>query len=81
MSALVQLSFLHENDVSLLSLMPPDLQLPSLLKAFATSSKDVGNDARLHARSLAKRLLQNPVDDRVLSLQGPAPSVAQACHA
>ena len=30
-SALVQLSFLHESDASLFTLMPPDLQLPSLL--------------------------------------------------
>jgi len=38
-SALSQLSFLHESDESLLTLMPPDLQLPSLLEAFASSSK------------------------------------------
>ena len=44
-STLAQLSFLHESDESLLTLMPPDLQLPSLLEAFASSSKDVGDDA------------------------------------
>ena len=32
-SALSQLSFLHESDASLLTLMPPDLQLPSLLES------------------------------------------------
>lgn len=67
---LAQLSFLHESDDSLLTLMPPDLQLPSLLEAFAASPRnknipdnaldrsvaDIGDDARQQARSLAKRL-------------------------
>ena len=70
-NALAQLSFLHESDASLLSLMPPDLQLPSLLEAFASSSKDVGDDVRLQARSLAKRLTPSTVDDSVPSPQTP----------
>ena len=41
-SALSQLSFLHESDTSLLTLLPPNLQLPSLLEAFVASLKDVG---------------------------------------
>jgi hypothetical protein len=67
---LAQLSFLHESDDSLLTLMPPELQLPSLLEAFAASPRnknipdnaldrsvaDIGDDARQQARSLAKRL-------------------------
>jgi hypothetical protein len=73
-SALVQLSFLHESDVSLLTLMPPNVQLPSLLEAFAASSKDVGDDARLQARSLAKRLTPKAMDKSVLSLQTPTTS-------
>jgi len=55
-AALVQLSFLHDNDSSLLTLMLPDIELPWLLNSFAGSAKDVGDDARLHARTLAKRL-------------------------
>ena len=73
-SALSQLSFLHESDASLLTLMPPDLQLPSLLEAFASSSKDVGDDARLQARSLSKRLTPKAVDDSVPSPQTPTVS-------
>jgi hypothetical protein len=60
-SALAQLSFLHKRDASLLTLMPPDLQLPPLLEA----SKDVGDDARLQARSLTKRLTRKAVDNSV----------------
>jgi hypothetical protein len=71
-SALSQLSFLHESDESLLTLMPPDLQLPSLLEAFASSSKDVGDDARLQARSLTKRLTPKAVDDSAPSPQTPS---------
>jgi hypothetical protein len=73
-AALAQLSFLHENDESLLTLMPPNLQLPSLFEAFATSSKDVGDDARQQARSLAKRLSPKAVDASVLSPQAPTSS-------
>ena len=73
-STLAQLSFLHESDESLLTLMPPDLQLPSLLEAFAASSKDVGDDARLQARSLVKRLTPRAVDDSVPSPQTPTTS-------
>jgi hypothetical protein len=69
--ALAQLSFLHESDASLLSLMPPDLQLPSLLEAFAASLKDVGDNVRLQARSLAKRLAPKTADDSVPSPQTP----------
>ena len=71
-SALVQLSFLHESDASLPTLMPPDLQLPSLLEAFAASSKDVGDDTRLQARSLAKRLTPKAEDNSVPSRQTPS---------
>ena len=71
-SALSQLSFLHESDESLLTLMPPDLQLPSLLEAFTSSSKDVGDDARLQARSLAKRLTPKAQDDSAPSPQTPS---------
>jgi hypothetical protein len=71
-SALSQLSFLHDSDESLLTLMPPDLQLPSLLEAFGSSSKDVGDDARLQAHSLAKRLVPKAVDDSVPSPQTPS---------
>ena len=73
-STLSQLSFLHESDASLLTLMPPDLQLPSLLETFASSAKDVGDDARLQARSLAKRLTPKAVDDSVPSPQTPSTS-------
>ncbi len=81
---LAQLSFLHESDDALLTLMPPDLQLPSLLEAFAASPKnknipdnsldrsatDVGDDTRLQARSLAKRLTPlKAVDNSVPSPQ------------
>ena len=71
-SALAQLSFLHESDVSLPTLMPPDLQLPSLLEAFALSSKDIGDDARLQARSLARRLTPKTLDSCVPSTQTAA---------
>ena len=71
-SALAQLSFLHESDASLPTLMPPDLQLPSLLEAFAASSKDVGDDARMQARSLAKRLTPKAVDNSAPSPQTPS---------
>jgi hypothetical protein len=70
-SALAQLSFLHDSDASLPTLMPPDLQLPSLLEAFAASSKDVGDDARLQARSLAKRLTPKAADNSAPSPQTP----------
>jgi hypothetical protein len=70
-NALAQLSFLHESDASLLSLMPPDLQLPSLLEALAASLKDIGDDVRLQARSLAKRLAPKTADDSVPSPQTP----------
>jgi hypothetical protein len=76
-SALSQLSFLHESDASLLTLMPPDLQLPSLLEAFASSSKDVGDDARLQARSLAKRLTPKALNDSVPSPQTPSTPTSQ----
>jgi hypothetical protein len=80
---LAQLSFLHESDDALITLMPPDMQLPPLLEAFAASTKknipdnsldlsasDVGDDARLQARSLAKRLTPpKAVDNSVQSLQ------------
>jgi hypothetical protein len=59
-AALVQLSFLHDNDSSLLTLMPPDIELPGLLNSFADSAKDVGDDARLHARTLARRFACKP---------------------
>ncbi len=70
-NALAQLSFLHESDASLLSLMSPDLQLPSLLEALAASMKDVGDDVRLQARCLAKRLAPKTADDSVSSPQTP----------
>lgn len=71
-SALAQLSFLHESDESLLTLMPPDLQLPSLLEAFALSPKGIGDDARLQARSLDRRLTPKTLDNCVPSPQTSA---------
>jgi hypothetical protein len=73
-SALSHLSFLHESDESLLTLMPPDLKLPSLLEAFAASSKDVGDEARQQARSLTKRLMPKVVNNSTPSPQIPATS-------
>jgi hypothetical protein len=83
---LAHLSFLHESDDSLLTLMPPDLQLPSLLEAFAASPRnksipdnaldrsvaDIGDDARQQARSLAKRLS--------LKTANPSPETLAAQH-
>jgi hypothetical protein len=71
-AALVQLSFLHDSDSSLLSLMPPDIELPWLLNSFAGSAKDVGDDARLHARTLAKRLACKSVLSKSSPLQLPS---------
>ena len=73
-AALVQLSFLHDSDSSLLSLMPPDIELAWLLNSFASSSKDVGDDARLQARTLAKRLACTPA----LNRSSPLPSGSHA---
>jgi hypothetical protein len=64
---LAQLSFLHDSDADLQTIMTPDLQLPSLLAVFAASKKDIGDDARLQALSLAKRLTTKAAKNSALS--------------
>jgi hypothetical protein len=71
---LAQLSFLHDSDADLQTIITPDLQLPSLLVAFAASKKDIGVDASMQALSLAKRLTakdakNNALSDEHLSMQ------------
>jgi hypothetical protein len=74
-SALVQLSFLHDSDATLPTLMSPDLQLPSLLESFAASPKDVGDDTRMHARFLARRLTPKNVASSLSSSPTPQSSL------
>jgi hypothetical protein len=64
---LAQLSFLHERDDDLLAFIPPDLQLPSLLALFVASKNDIGDNARLQALSLIKRLTPKPAKNNSLS--------------
>ena len=64
---LAQLSFLHDSDADLQTIISPDLQLPSLLAVFAASKKDIGADAPLQALSLAKRLTTKAAKNSALS--------------